>query len=235
VAGTINDNNYKGSASGMLVISKAASVTTVTVPEVAYTYTGSAQTPATVTVTGAGGLSITPTATYSNNTDAGTAIASYSNAGDGNHEASSDSQTFAISKAPSSTVVTIAGSPFSYTGSAITPATVSVTGAGPLSLTPEALYTNNINAGTATATSMYAGDANHTGSDDSKTFVIGRADAVINVTPYNVEYNGTAHTANWYSPRCKTGKFIGPHINWYNPHRCRYLFNRCLDVHRCDR
>jgi hypothetical protein len=179
----------------MLVISKAASVTTVTVPEVAYTYTGSAQTPATVTVTGAGGLSITPTATYSNNTDAGTAIASYSYAGDGNHEASSDSQTFAISKAPSSTVVTIAGSPFSYTGSAITPATVSVTGAGPLSLTPEALYTNNINAGTATATYMYAGDANHTGSDDSKTFVIGRADAVINVTPYNVEYNGTAHTA----------------------------------------
>jgi hypothetical protein len=48
-------------------------------------------------------------------------------------------------------------------GSAQTPATVSVTGAGGLNLTPTADYANT-NAGTATA-STFVGDDNHTGSD----------------------------------------------------------------------
>ena len=36
-------------------------------------------------------------------------------------------------------------------------------------------YTNNTNAGTATASYTYAGDANHTGSTDAKTFTIDKA------------------------------------------------------------
>jgi hypothetical protein len=229
VTGTINDNNYKGSASGTFVISKASSSTVVTITGGPFTYTGSAQTPATVSVTGVNGLSLTstattggtttildgggggggttiigggsggttttggggggtiildggggtttpaPTATYSNNINAGTATASYSYAGDANHEASSDSKTFVIDKAPSVTTVTITGGPFTYTGSAQTPATISVTGAGGLNLTPTAVYANNTNVGDATASYTFAGDANHTGSSNSKTFTIGKA------------------------------------------------------------
>ena len=54
----------------------------------------------------------------------------------------------------------------------MTPCSVSVTGAGGLNLTPTPSYTNNINMGTATASYTYAGDANHTGSSDSKNFTI---------------------------------------------------------------
>jgi hypothetical protein len=47
---------------------------------------------------------------------------------------SNDSQDFSIGKASSTTVVTVTGAPFTYTGLAQTPATVSVTGAGGLNL-----------------------------------------------------------------------------------------------------
>jgi hypothetical protein len=65
------------------------------------TYNGTAQAPCSVAVTGAGGLSLTPTASYTNNTNAGTdaASASYSFAGDTNHSGSSDAKTFSIDKA----------------------------------------------------------------------------------------------------------------------------------------
>ena len=49
---------------------------------------------------GSGGLSLTPTATYVNNVNAGTATASYNYPGDANYEASSDTKTFTIAKAP---------------------------------------------------------------------------------------------------------------------------------------
>ncbi|MBN2634983.1 MAG: hypothetical protein JXR61_01850, partial [Prolixibacteraceae bacterium] len=100
-----------------------------------------------------------------------------------------------IDKALTTTVVTINGGPFTYTGSAITPATVSVTGAGGLNETPAANYADNVNAGTATASYSYAGDDNYLPSSDSKTFTISKADAVISVTPYNVTYDGEAHTS----------------------------------------
>ena len=89
-----------------------------------------------------------------------------------------------ISKAPTTTTVTINGGPFTYTGSAIEPATVSVTGAGGLNLAPAASYVNNVNAGTATASYSYAGDDNYLPSSDSKDFEIGKATA--SVTPNNV-------------------------------------------------
>src|SRR5207245_9924286 len=40
-------------------------------------------------------------------------------------------------------------------------------------------YSENTNAGTATALASYAGDANHQGSSDSKTFTIDKAAQVI--------------------------------------------------------
>jgi hypothetical protein len=88
--------------------------------------------------------------------------------GDDNHTGSNDSQDFSIGKASSTTVV-ITGAPFTYTGSAQTPATVSVTGAGGLN-PPTADYANNINAGTATAT--FVGDDNHTVLTTVRTLVL---------------------------------------------------------------
>src|SRR5207253_1802382 len=113
-----------------------------------FTYNGSAQTPCSVTVTGAGGLSLTPTPTYSNNTSAGTATASHTYAGDVNHTGSSDSKNFTIGQASSTTTVSCTVGPFTYNGSAQTPCSVTVTGAGGLSLTPTPTYSNNVNAGT---------------------------------------------------------------------------------------
>ena len=73
------------------------------------------------------------------------------------------------------TTVTIVGGPFVYTGAALTPAVVMVTGVGGLSLTPTASYTNDVNPGLATASYSYAGDANHLPSADSKNFTISAA------------------------------------------------------------
>ena len=191
------DANHEASSDSKdFTIDKAPSVTTVIITGAPFTYTGSAITPASVTVTGAGGLSLTPTPVYANNTDAGTATASYSYTGDANHEASSDSKDFTIDKAPSVTTVIITGAPFTYTGSAITPASVTVTGAGGLSLTPTPVYANNTDAGTATASYSYTGDANHEASSDSKDFTIDKAPSVTTViiTGAPFTYTGSAIT-----------------------------------------
>src|SRR5437879_13447512 len=70
-------------------------------------------------------------------------------------------------------VASMTGVPTSAPPSSQMPATVSVTGAG-LSLSPDADYANNVNAGTATASYTFAGDDNHFGSDDSADFEIGK-------------------------------------------------------------
>src|SRR5215213_5305347 len=79
--------------------------------------------------------------------------------------------TVTITKANTSTVVTCPASVV-YNGLAQTPCTVSVSGAGGLSLTPAPVYANNVNFGTATASYTYAESENHTGSSDLKNFEI---------------------------------------------------------------
>ena len=186
------DSNYEASSDSQnFVIGKASTTTVVTIASGPFTYTGLAQTPATVTVTGVGGLNLTPTAVYVNNVNAGTATASYSFDGDSNYEASSDSQNFVIGKASTTTVVTIASGPFTYTGLAQTPATVTVTGAGGLNLTPTAVYANNINAGTATASYSFDGDSNYEASSDSENFVIDKASLTISAVSYSKVADGT--------------------------------------------
>ena len=51
-----------------------------------------------------------------------------------------------------------------------------VTGPGGLSQALAVSYSNNVNAGTATASASYAGGANHLGSSDTEVFVIGQAE-----------------------------------------------------------
>ncbi|TMD13659.1 MAG: choice-of-anchor D domain-containing protein, partial [Chloroflexi bacterium] len=179
------DANHEGSSdTKTFTIAKASSTTTVSCPA-SVTYSGSPQTPCTASVSEAGGLSQTLTVSYSNNTNAGTATASASFAGDANHDASSGSASFTIAKASSTTTVTCPNS-VPYTGSPLTPCTASVSGVGGLSQTLTVSYSNNTNAGTATASASYAGDANHLGSSDSATFTIDKADAVCAVAGYKV-------------------------------------------------
>ena len=91
--------------SGTYTIEQAVSVTTVTCPA-SVTYSGSAQTPCSAAVSGAGGLQQTLTVNYTANTNAGTAHAAASFAGDANHQASADEKTFTIEQAVSVTTVT---------------------------------------------------------------------------------------------------------------------------------
>jgi hypothetical protein len=70
-----------------------------------------------------------------------------------------------------------------------------VTGAGGLNQSLAVSYSNNTNAGTASASATFAGDANHTGSSDSKTFTISKANPSCGIASYNVIYDGNSHTA----------------------------------------
>ncbi len=188
------DINHTGSSNSQtFTIEKAVSATAITCPANVI-YTGAALTPCTAKVTGAGGLNQVLTVSYADNTNAGTATASASFAGDANHEFSSDSKTFAIDKAASVTSVTCPAS-VTYNGTAQTPCTAAVTGAGLLNQALTVTYTNNTNAGTATASASYAGDNNHTASSDSKTFTIAKAASVTAVTcPAIVFFTGSPVT-----------------------------------------
>ena len=117
---TGNYNDDSGSVE--IVISQASSTTVVTCPT-SVTYDGSPQTPCTAAITGAGGLSLTPTPTHANNTEAGTANASYSYPGDLNHTGSNDSETFTI--AQRALVVTAVGIDKVYDSNTIATVTLS--------------------------------------------------------------------------------------------------------------
>jgi hypothetical protein len=187
--------NYLGSSDTQhFTIDKAPTTTAVSCPAGPFTYTGAAQTPCSASVTGPG-LSQSLTVNYTNNTSVGTATASATYTESANHLGSSDSKHFTIDKAPTTTAVSCAGGPFAYTGSAQTPCSATVTGPG-LSQSRTVNYTNNTNAGTATASASYAESANYLGSSDSKPFTIGRATTTTTVTcdagPF--VYNGSAQT-----------------------------------------
>lgn len=100
-----------------------------------------------------------------------------------------------ITQATSTTTISCPAS-VGYVGAAQTPCTASVTGNGGLSLTPTPDYTNNVNAGigTATASFTFAGDDNHSGSSDSKTFSIDKAAVTATAGSGSVTYDGAAHT-----------------------------------------
>ena len=189
-SGNYNDD----SGSVAIVIAGMDTVTTVTCPAGPFTYDGTAQTPCTAEVAIPGFPPAPIAVFYTANTNAGTATASASFAGSSSYNPSSDSTTFVIGKATSTTVVACPVS-VSYTGSALEPCSVAVTGVGGLSLTPDPVYADNTDAGTATASYTFAGDANHLGSTDSTEFEIGRAPADCTVTGWTGTYDGEAHGA----------------------------------------
>jgi hypothetical protein len=194
------DANHSASDGAAVAITINKADATVVVTPYTVTYDGSSHTADVTSITGVNGQTGAAVGTVTLNTthmNAGTyASDSWQFTGGANYnDVAATTITDAINKAPSTVVVTINGDPFTYTGSAQTPAVVLVTGVGGLTLTPTAIYTNNVNAGTAAASFTYVGDANHTGSSDSKNFTIGKANATIVVTPYTVTYDGNPHTA----------------------------------------
>ena len=191
VVATLNNDNYQGSTTGARVIGKAATTTTVTIAPGTFTYTGSAITPATVTVTGAGGLSLAPDAVYANNTNAGTATASYSFAESDNYLASSDSKTFEIGKATATvSVVNYSGA---YDGLSHT-ASVTITGMG----TDGVLASNSLtgtNVADSGSVAASTSDSNYFAASGTATLTISKADATIDVSGYAGVYDGNAHGA----------------------------------------
>src|ERR1051326_1466062 len=189
---TSSDNNYgNATGSGSIVINKADSTTVVTVPG-GPTFTYDAMThPATVSVTGAGGLSLTPDPVYScghapiNVADSG-CTASYSYAGDANHNPSSDSKTYTINKA--TPTVSVSGGPFTFDGNAHA-ATITVTGVGGAAVSGSSAVTYNgvatvpTNAGTyAVAVTFTSSDNNYGNATGSGSIVINKADSTTVVT-----------------------------------------------------
>ncbi len=208
---TSGDGNYTdASGAGVLTIKQASSTTKVTGGT--FTFDGSAHA-ASVLVTGVGGLSLTPSPNYSGGclaapihvaeTTPTACTASYSFAGDGDHLGSSDSAAIVINKAASTTKVT--GGTFTFDGSAH-PASALVTGAGSLSLTPSPSYSGGCSAApihvaqttptACTASYSFAGDGDHTGSNDSATIVITPAASLTKVTGGTFPFDGSAHAAS---------------------------------------
>src|SRR5207244_3652073 len=144
----------------------------------------------------ADGLSGSLTPSYSNNINVGTAAASASYAGDGNHAGGNNAARFAFSKASSSVAVSCPATDQPYTGTAQTPCTASYATADGLSgsLTPR--YSNNINVGTAAASASYAGDRNIRGSTYSGGFEISKASSSVAAScpATDQPYTGSAQT-----------------------------------------
>ena len=165
--------NYSGTAAGTFKIT-AASVSSSSVSVARQTYTGAALTPAATVKLGEKTLvkDTDYTVAYSNNTNAGTASVTIT--GKGNYTGTKAS-TFTISAADASKAsVSVAAQ--TYTGSALTPApTVTLNGKTLAKGTDYTVsYSNNTNAGTATATVTFKG--NYTGTAKG-TFRIKAADA----------------------------------------------------------
>lgn len=99
-----------------------------------------------------GGLNLNPTPVYANNVNAGLATATVNFAATGNYAAASASGSVTIAPAPTTTMITCANTTFD--GTAKSPCTAGVTGAGAPG-SPTITYTDNTAAGTAGATAAY--------------------------------------------------------------------------------
>ena len=178
----VSGNYYNATATVSDIISQAPSTTTVSCPA-SVIYNGLAQIPCTASVTGAGALSQSLSVSYGNNTSAGTATANATFAGDINHTGSSDSKTFTINPAPSTTLVTFEVGPYTYRGTQFV-AMAAVSGAGNLNAPVAVGYTGdcvNVTIAGCTATAIFGGDNNHTGSADTKTIIIAPASTTTTV------------------------------------------------------
>lgn len=201
------DSGYAGSdGSGDITVGKAASTASVAVSNGTYDSSPHGGTagwlsheadgegaPLTLSYVGIGLTSYGPSATAPTNAGEYQAVAVFP--GDVNHTGSSDTQTFTIGKAASTTNVT--GDNFIYDGTAHAGGSAVVTGAGVIDSDAAVLsYTGDqVNAGTYTVTAYYAGDANHEPSDGAAVITIHKATATVTVAGYSGVYDGLPHGA----------------------------------------
>ena len=190
------DANHSASSGSATFTIGQANATVAVTGYTGGTYDGSQHTQ-TVTVSGVGNDGTLYTTSLSGtNAGAYSQPWSFSN---GNYNPVDESGTlaFSIGKASSTTTpVNINGGPFTYTGIGADACHGDGHGLRAVySLTPTASYANNTNAGTATASYSYAGDANHSASSGSATFTIGQANATVAFTGYTGgTYDGSQHT-----------------------------------------
>ncbi len=190
-AGSINYVAKSGTATFQITLSPSITTVTCTATVV---FTNVAQTPCTATVTGVGGLSLAPTPTYSLNTAVGIATASVNFAGDADHAPSSNSATFHITPAATTTTVSCPLAPMPFTGVAQTPCTAAVSGPG-LSQSLIPTYSANTNAGTATANATFPLGGNYLASNGSANFTISPvATSTVVSCPLSATYAGSALT-----------------------------------------
>ncbi|MCU1382974.1 MAG: hypothetical protein JWL71_1671 [Acidobacteria bacterium] len=194
VTATITDVNYTGSAIDTLVIDKADA--TFSISAYAGVYDGAAHS-ATGSATGVQLESLSALLHLGASfTAVPGGIADWTFDGDANYNASNGAADVAITPAPSTVSVTCS-SPALYTGSALTACRASASGVALTTVDVSALlaYTANTNAGTATATASYPGDANHSGSTGSNSFVITAAASAVTVScPAAVVFTGSPLT-----------------------------------------
>jgi hypothetical protein len=123
-----------------------------------------------------------------------------------NYSITSTPGSWSITKAGSTVTVNCPAS-VTYNGLAQTPCTATATGVGGLSQSLTVNYSSNTNAGPATASATFAGDANHTGSSNSGGFNINAAPVTATAGSYSSVYDGSAHAP---SPSCVvTGTYTG--------------------------
>ncbi len=183
-----------GTATVEVTVGKATA--TVTLDDLNQTYDGAPKA-ATVTTVPAG---LTVSVTYAGSTTAPTAAGSYAVVAtitDPNYSGSV-SDTLVIDKATSSTLVS-GGGMFEYDGLPH-PATVAVTGAGGLSLTPAPVYSCstapvNVADTPCSASYTFAGDDNHYGSTGSATITITQAAATVTLSNLSYVFDGTPKSA----------------------------------------
>jgi hypothetical protein len=148
----------------------------------------------TLAYSGTGGTAYGPSAVAP--TEAGTYIVTVSTDGDDANEPGTSSAPITIDKAASATAVTCTPT-VTFTGSPLTACTASASGIGlpATDITASLSYASNTNAGAASATAIYPGDRNHTGSSGSGGFTIAQASSTVTVScPVSVPFSGSPLT-----------------------------------------
>jgi MBG domain (YGX type)/Bacterial Ig-like domain (group 3)/Galactose oxidase, central domain len=91
----------------------------------------------------------------------------------------------------------VSGKTISFTvdGNPVGTGTTDATGAA--SAGPISLCGSSYNAGSHTIAASFAGDSSYAGSNGSNSLAVGKANATVVVTPYNVPYDTNPHTATY--------------------------------------
>ena len=210
MAGNLNYESVT-SATRTVTLQPASTITAISCPAGGVTYTGMPQTPCSATATGPVGLSQTLTVSYSNNTNAGTAMASASYAGDANYLGSSAQVGFTINQASTTTALTATPNPANFGQSVSLVATVApvAPGAGTPTGTvtfkdgSTSLATATIQSGTGrlTASSLaagthnlnaaYSGDRNFNNSSTANLLEQIVCGVLLSISPSTMRQGGT--------------------------------------------